>query len=278
MVFEEGREMQRLCLCYFSPCGNVKKIVTTIGEELAKQCRMEMFEFDFTLPENRSREIYFDKEDLVLLGSPVYAGRIPNKIMPYIRDHIHGDGTQCVCIAAYGNRSFGDALSELYLLAKGNGFVVVAAAAVVSEHSFASLLASGRPNENDTKELLVFAEKIANKLRSGDGSVSEVPGANPPGSYYTPLRRDGLPAKFLKAVPQTDLGKCRRCGVCHTVCPMGSVDKDHPEITNGVCIKCQACIYACKYKARYFDDEDFLSHKQMLIENFKEQKENLLYL
>ena len=278
MVFEEGIEMRRLCLCYFSPCGNVKKIVTTIGEELAKQCKMEVFEFDFTLPDNRSRELHFDKEDLVLLGSPVYAGRVPNKIMPYIRDHIHGVETRCICIAAYGNRSFGDTLSELYLLAKRNGFVVVAAAAVVSEHSFASLLASGRPDETDIKELQGFAEKIADKLRSDNGSVAEVPGSNPPGPYYTPLREDGLPAKFLKAVPQTNLGKCRRCGVCHTVCPMGSVDKDHPEITNGVCIKCQACIYACKNKARYFNDEDFLSHKQMLIENYMERKENSLYL
>lgn len=57
----------------FQPVWQCKKIVTTIGEELAKQCKMEVFEFDFTLPANRSKEIHFDalshaERDICALG------------------------------------------------------------------------------------------------------------------------------------------------------------------------------------------------------------------
>ena len=37
----------------------------------------------FTLPDNRKSAKAFEKEDLVVFGTPVYAGRVPNKILPW---------------------------------------------------------------------------------------------------------------------------------------------------------------------------------------------------
>jgi ferredoxin len=157
---------------------------------------------------------------------------------------------------------------------KGNSFCNVAAATIVSEHSFASTLATGRPDERDKEKIRRFANQVADRLKEGKHLLLEVPGANPPEKYYTPLKADGTPAKFLKAVPQTNLEKCIHCGACVDVCPMGVVHKEHPEITTGACIKCQACIHICDSQARCFDDEDFLSHRQMLKENYTGRKES----
>lgn len=256
--------MKRICLCCFSPCHNVRDVVSCMGETLASLCHVPLEWFDFTLPQSRQQPLTFGPEDLVLLGCPVYAGRVPNKIMPYIRDSIRGNGAKGVAVVAFGNRSFDDALSELRLLMTQNGFSVTAAAAVVTEHSFAPELAHGRPDEADRQQYADFAQKVACKLQQGGAPLTQVPGAEKPEAYYTPLKEDGTPARFLKATPQTDLQRCTHCGACAAACPMGSVDAAHPEQTTGVCIKCQACIHVCEQGARCFTDADFLSHRQML--------------
>ncbi len=49
--------------------------------------------------------------------------------------------------------------------------------------------------------------------------------------------------------------------------PTAMLEKD-------LCIKCQACIARCPEGARYFDDPDFLSHKEMLEANFTGYQSN----
>ena len=93
------------------------------------------------------------------------------------------------------------------------------------------------------------------------------------GPYYTPLKVDGTPARFLKAKPQTDQDKCTHCGLCVRACPMGSIDESTMEAA-GVCIKCQACVRRCPQGAKYFTDGDFLSHVAMLEQNYSKRAEN----
>ena len=269
--------IKRICLCYFSPCGNVKKIVQGFANAIAKEMQCDIVEMDFTLPAQRDalvkeNGLSFSSDDLVVLGTPVYAGRIPNKIMPFIQENIKGDNSLCVCMASYGNRNFDDAIAEQVFLMQDNGMKIVGAAAVVSEHSFSDELACGRPNDEDMNEIGAFAIKIADKIKKGEMGEISVPGELPPQKYYTPLKADGQPAKFLKAVPKVDESKCKNCNICAKVCPMGSVDASDSAVCNGPCIKCQACIKACPSGARYFDDEDFLSHVEMLKMNYKTKK------
>ena len=106
----------------------------------------------------------------------------------------------------------------------------------------------------------------------------EVRGDDPVTAYYTPLGTDGKPAVFLKAKPKTDPEKCTKCGICATVCPMGSIPKDAPDTCTGICIKCHACVRNCPTGAKYFDDEAFLSHKAMLERDYTRRADAKIFL
>ena len=73
---------------YFSPTGTTEKIVQELVEILAIKFGCEKAYVDFTLPGIRETAQSFGKEDLVVFGTPVYAGRVPNVLLKYIPTRI----------------------------------------------------------------------------------------------------------------------------------------------------------------------------------------------
>lgn len=263
----------------FSPAGKTAKIVKTIIEKMSDIMEIPCEYISITTPEGRELSFEFEEDDFVVAGVPTYAGRVPNKIMPYITDNIKGENALGAAVVTYGNRSFDDSLIELTSILRGNGFKVLGAGAFVSEHSFAETLATGRPAEEDFLKAETLAAGLCEKLNKRQVSEPDVPGNPSYDSYYIPKGLDGKPAKFLKAKPETDRAKCTMCGRCETVCPMGSIHAEDRYEATGICIKCQACIKVCPAGAKHFTDPDFLSHREMLKKNFAEtHKDSEIYL
>lgn len=273
----ELKKYSRVCAVFFSPCHNTEKAVVGLAKKIAEEMNCRVCEYDFTGYDSRTEEFVFGAEDIVVIGTPVYAGRIPNKVLPFVQSSIHGKQSPCVCVVTYGNRNFDDALGELGFLMKNNGMKVVGGAAIVSEHSFVPELASGHPDDKDMEQIREFAGELIRKIKSEDWSEPFFPGVIPPEKYYRPLKENGEPAVFLKAVPVTDESLCIHCGLCRRSCPMGVID-ENPSVATGACIKCQACIKVCPVKARFFDNEDFLSHKEYLKINHYEKKESEFFI
>ena len=153
-----------------------------------------------------------------------------------------------------------------------NGFQIAAGAAFAGRHAFSDKVGSGRPDAEDLAQIAAFAAKAAERL-SGNGLPPLELDRSEIGPYYTPLKEDGTPAKFLKARPLTRLEQCIRCGVCARSCPMESIDHETMEAA-GLCIKCQACVRRCPTHAKYFEDPDFLSHVAMLEKNYTRRAEH----
>ena len=271
-------EIRRIVAAYFSPTGNTEQLAKAMASAIGLQVEY----LDFTRPNVRSEQYEFEPDDLLIIGLPVYAGRLPNKILPFVQENLKGSGTLSLAFVCYGNRAFDDGLSELVYEQKNTGFVPVAAAAFATQHAFATALAAGRPNEADLEEAKAFVRDVWEKIKSvgsaSDFQELQVDGNTPPGPYYRPKRMDGELAVFLKAKPLTDKEKCVRCGGCARVCSMGSIDPTDVSSVPGICIKCQACVTRCPAGAKYFDDPDFLSHKEMLEANFTEEKRNKFWI
>lgn len=284
--------IKKIWAASFSPTGGTEHIVSLLAEEMGKCLKLPVHKISFTLPDERKKSCTFTEEDLLILGTPVYAGRIPNKILPDVDRSFEGNGTLAVAVSVFGNRNYDDGLMELALLLENHGFCVAAAAAAAARHAFSDDIGAGRPDKQDEEELRVFARRAAEKIKEFSGeekivngnksscgvSALQITGHNPVGPYYTPLRADGQPAKFLKAKPVTDENLCNRCGTCAQVCPMGSISREDPSVVNGICIKCQACIRSCPAQAKHFEDEDFLSHVEMLREHYTRRAANAFFL
>ena len=272
----------RITVISFSPVGGTEQAARVFAAELAAHLadaaegtEAEIRLVPYTLPQDR-QELRFGPEDVVVMASPVYAGRLPNKLMPEFKAKLSGDCTPVAALCTFGNRSSGEALRELVLLLEQNGFRPFAAAALAVEHVFSSKVGTGRPDAADLAELKQFARAAAQKLAAADFAPLGMD-RREIGPYYTPLKEDGTPARFLKAKPRTDAALCDRCGRCAAVCPMGSIDPQTLE-TVGVCIKCQACLKACPVGAKSFDDPDFLSHVAMLEQHCTRRAPNIFLL
>ena len=265
-------EMQRVWAVYFSGTGTTEKVVTRMAKIAAEDLGAEYKTFCFNLPKDREGELSFGPGDLVIFGTPVYAGRVPNLLLPYIRDMIHGEGTLAVPVVLYGNRNYDDGLMELRNVLRDNGFCPVSAGAFVGEHSFSRILGAGRPDGEDMALVGELGEKTADKgrgLTELPGEAVHVNGCDPIRPYYTPRDRHGEPIKdFLKAKPVTDPDKCVKCGLCARLCPMGSIDPADVSNVAGKCIKCCACVKKCPTAANYFDHEGYLYHQHELEDQY----------
>lgn len=271
----------RISAAYFSPTGNARKLCLAMASALCESMGLTSLRptyLDLTSAAARREHYTFGPGELLLLALPVYAGRLPNKIVPDLKTCFYANGAWAIPMVTYGNRDFGDALSELCLLLREAGFHLPAAAALVGEHAFSPKLAYGRPDSLDLSELKAFAKAVT-PIFSQENFSDVVPSGNtPPGPYYTPLQEDGSPANFLKAKPQTDPELCTGCGLCADLCPMESISREDPSETKGICIKCMACVRNCPTGAKSFTDEAFLSHVRMLEKNFSQRTANRFFL
>ena len=246
-------------------------MATRLAKSLAEQLGAQYRAHDYTTPAGRV-ELTFGPEELVVLGTPVYAGRVPNLMLPYLQSSVHGAHTLAVPVVLYGNRNFDDGLIELRNVLAANGFAPIAGAAVVGEHSFSKILGAGRPDGEDLELVDRLARETADKVKGLTAAPAQpvaVEGCDPIRPYYTPRDRHGAPIKdFLKAKPVTDPDKCVKCGLCARLCPMGAIDPEDVTQVVGKCIKCCACVKKCPMGAKYFDHEGYLYHQHELEDQY----------
>lgn len=267
----------RIHAVWFSATGTTKKTVTRIARRLADALGAAYEEYDYTLPAARRQALTIPAGALAVVGCPTYAGRVPNLLMPYLRDMVRGAGALAVPVVLFGNRNYDDALIELRDLLQADGFGCIAAGAFVGEHSFSRTLGAGRPDDRDMAGHPAFAREICGKLAGQAGTENTpvaVRGETPIRPYYTPRDRHGNPISILKVKPKTDMAKCGGCGLCAELCPMGSIDPADVSRVNGICIKCCACVKKCPAGAKYFDDPGYLFHQHELEDVYTRRAEN----
>jgi ferredoxin len=264
-------EIRRIKLIYFSPTGTSKKIMESIAEGLD----VEIVEhIDLTLPEKSRQTIPPISDKLVILGAPVYGGRLPVDAIKRFKQ-IRASNTLAVIVVVYGNRDFEDALLELKNLAIELGLKPFAGGAFIGEHSFATKdvpIANGRPDSLDVQKAMEFGAQIKAKvaaLPSPEALIDlEIPGRFP---------YEGG-ARAMAVSPVTKEDTCTVCGTCVSVCPTAAISIDGRVATTiELCIRCCACIKSCPTGARVWEDSMMGKIANWLNENCRTRKEPQIF-
>ena len=273
-------KLEKIWAVYFSGTGTTRRMVERSAGGIASRLNLPAESVDFSRPAMRQETLRFGEKDLVVFGTPVYAGRVPNVLLPFLRERIMGGGALAVPVVLFGNRNYDDALIELRNILAADGMHPIAAGAFVGEHSFSRVLGANRPNAEDEALMDEFAARVAELAAGLDAAPVKsvaVRGQEPLRPYYTPRDRAGNPINILKVKPKTDMSRCGGCGLCADLCPMGSIDPADVSAVRGICIKCCACVKGCPTGAKFFDDAGYLYHQHELEAQYARPAENEVF-
>lgn len=269
---KENKEKQ-LILAEFSPSGSTNEIGTYLIKKLGEKTGMPWQHRSFTKPSERKERLFFDKDSWVVFAMPVYAGRLPSLLKPYL-SHMQGRGAKVFLVSVYGNRHYDDALREMEEFSIAAGMTVVGGAAIVARHVFSEIIARGRPDKKDFEIIDRYIPSIIEAFTAGNSFV--IPGEGEL-KYYQPTGIQDEKTNIVKVKPSTKAG-CIACQKCVESCPLGSIDSLDPRVVSGKCMKCCACLLACPLGLKHFDDRDFQSHLLSLEENFIKRREPEFFL
>lgn len=232
--------MKRIILAYFSPTHTTEKVVKAIAQGMGIE---EIVDYNMTL--SQDKPIKIEEGDILILGGPVYVGRIPTMARKRMQQ-ITGDGQAAICVAVYGNNKVGDALAELADLATKAKLIPVAGTSFIGEHSYANEqyhIANGRPDQHDLSLAKAFGRQVVDLIRHQLDKSSPLKAANFPGE---------IPSEAAPALPPLEsiaTRDCNHCNRCIAVCPVGAIDS-LLKCDSAKCIHCYACVKACESDAR----------------------------
>lgn len=259
-------------LVYFSPTGTTKAAVQGIARGLGFK---NMSIVDATSPETRERDLEVADSELLIVGGPVYMGRLPKVFSDWLKG-MKGGSFPAVSVVVYGNRAYENSLLELADIVADKGGVTVACGAFVGEHSFSTTekpTAHGRPDSEDMSQAEEFGRKLRRKLDSL-ADIKAVPEFTVPGERPYGGKTQLWDVDFI-AVNEN----CGQCGTCVDLCPVGAIDPQDCTSTDIVkCITCCACIKGCPQNARSIKPGQIMDASAKLNANCSKRQAPEYYL
>ncbi len=242
---------KKIYFVYFSPTGTTKKVLNT----MMKVINGESVAHDFTPFHAKYETIRFEQQDILVIGFPVYSGRVPATFTERIA-LLEGNNTPAIIVATYGNRDYDDALIEMKSLLTGREIMPIAAAAFVTEHNMCPKIATGRPDNNDLQEIALFTSRAFEQIKSIEY----------PKYYDLHVKGDSNYRDYLLMPMQPHSAEnCNHCGICANLCPAGAIPLESPQQTdNERCIRCMRCIRVCPVQARKLTEQQKLGAEKHL--------------
>lgn len=105
-------KITKVTAVYYSAVGSTKAVTEKIAGLIAEKLGVPTDSYDYTLPDSRTKTQNYGPSDLVVFGTSVYAGRVPNKLLPAVQNCFKADGALAVPVVTFGNRNLTTALSS----------------------------------------------------------------------------------------------------------------------------------------------------------------------
>jgi ferredoxin len=259
-------------LVFFSPTETTARIVSRVAQGIRPEI---VSEIDLTPPWSRIQDVISISDEFVIIGTPVYAGRVPPEAVRRLR-RIKGNNTSAAVVVVYGNREYEDALLELKGIAVELDFRPIAGGTFIGEHSYHSEttpIAPGRPDDRDMEKARRFGELIREKMNRLQ-TLDDLPALKVPGNI--PYKKWDHPSEMAPVTVET---LCTLCGECASVCPTAAITVGDSVITKkNECIHCSVCVKRCPTGARKWESAFIDEIRKWLTENCRQRKEPELYL
>lgn len=261
---------------YFSATGTSKKIAVAISQSIATEFVVE--DITFQSLQNAT----YATDDLLCIAVPVYGGGVAPAALKRL-EAISGNNTPVVVVVVYGNRNFERAATQMSDFLAERGFITIAVAAFVGEHSYSTEqnpIAVGRPTVEDINDAKHFGQSVKQKLsevlNSVDVAMLQCPDSGEANVKAFVEFVKGYQAEQaknpVKLLPITDENRCVMCGVCVDVCPMDAIDREDVSVVDASkCIKCCACVKECPKEAKILNSP----FAPMLSKYFSQPKSNV---
>lgn len=160
---------------HFSPVGGTASMTRNLTQQLADRLRADS-------PEEITTETYeilrmgsdiveLDEETVVVIGMPVYVGKIPLPAVGAL-NKFKANGAIALDAVSFGARTYGNALYELQHYTENLGFKVVGAGAFSVRYRSRGRN-QARGYTGDTEALTEFSKAAAAKIRRLSGSEIE---------------------------------------------------------------------------------------------------------